>query len=302
MYLSTILLWAPISRILLFSSQIRAIGSISSIDSIRSIDWRMPWLILASFLAGTLNAVAGGGSFLSFPAMLSIGLGPIQANATNTVALWPGQLTSIAGYRDEVRKHPRLALKMAIAGLIGGSVGAIILLNTPARTFLNLVPWLLLFAALIFALSGPAAKLIERKKRADAQDMGADPDDETGRARNYWPLVIATTVVCFYIGYFGAGAGFLIISMLSLFGFQDMNEMNAMKVVSTTMANGMACILFAFSGKVEWRYCLAAMVTCGIGGYLAARISLRLSPRFLRALVVCIGLGMAAYFFWRNHA
>ena len=299
MHLSTILLWAPTSRILLFSSQSRVIGSI---DSISSIDWRMPWLILASFLAGTLNAVAGGGSFLSFPAMLSIGLGPIQANATNTVALWPGQLTSIAGYRAEVRKHPHLALKMAIAGLIGGSVGAIILLNTPASTFLDLVPWLLLFAALIFALSGPATKLIQRTKKAGAQDMGADPDDETGRKRNYWPLVIATTVVCFYIGYFGAGAGFLIISMLSLFGFEDMNEMNAMKVVSTTMANGMACILFAFSGKVEWRYCLAAMVTCGIGGYLAARISLRLDPRFLRALVVFIGLAMAAYFFWRNHA
>jgi len=109
-------------------------------------------------------------------------------------------------------------------------------------------------------------------------------------------------VVCFYIGYFGAGAGFLIISLLSVFGFEDLNEMNAMKVVSTTLANGMACILFAFSGKVVWRYCLAAMVTCAIGGYLSARVSQRLNPRFLRALVVVVGLGMAAYFFWRNHA
>jgi uncharacterized membrane protein YfcA len=266
--------------------------------ALHSIDWRLPWVIVASFLAGTLNAVAGGGSFLSFPAMLSIGLGPIQANATNTVALWPGQLTSIAGYRDEVRKHPRLAWMMAAAGLVGGSVGAIILLNTPAKTFLNLVPWLLLFAALTFALSGPVMKLIQRRRGASAEL--ADPEGQA--ERNYWPLVIATTVVCFYIGYFGAGAGFLIISLLSVFGFQDLNEMNAMKVVSTTMANGMACILFAFSGKVEWRYCLAAMVTCAIGGYLAARVSQRLDPRFLRGLVVVIGLGMAAYFFWRNHA
>src|SRR5271168_3908809 len=133
---------------------------------LRAIDWRLPWVIVASFLAGTLNAVAGGGSFLSFPAMLSIGLGPIQANATNTVALWPGQLTSIAGFRDEVKKHRNLAIRMACAGLVGGSVGAIILLNTPAKTFLNLVPWLLLFAALIFALSGPAAKLIQRRSNA----------------------------------------------------------------------------------------------------------------------------------------
>jgi len=267
-------------------------------SSIGSIDWRLPWIIVASFLAGSLNAVAGGGSFISFPAMLGIGLGPIQANATNTVAIWPGQLTSIAGYRDEVRKHKSLAIKMAAAGLIGGSAGAIILLNTPAQTFLNLVPWLLLFAALIFALSGPVMRLIKRWKGAPAEGTVTT----AGRKRNQWPLVIVTTLVCVYLGYFGAGAGFLIISMLSLFGFEDLNEMNAMKVVSTTMANGMACILFAFSGKVEWRYCLAAMVTCAVGGYLAARISQRLNPKFLRALVVCVGLGMAAYFFWRNHA
>jgi uncharacterized membrane protein YfcA len=265
-----------------------------------SIDWRLPWLIFASFLGGALNAVAGGGSFLTFPAMLGVGLGPIQANATNTVALWPGQLTSIAGYRDEVRKHPRLALRMALAGLVGGSVGAIILLHTPATTFIHLVPWLLLFAALVFAVSDPVMRYLQR--RALVRSAGAAELAEAKVERNYWPLILATVLVCFYIGYFGAGAGFLIISLLSVFGFQNLNEMNAMKVVSTTMANGMACILFAFSGKVEWRFCLAAMVTCAIGGYLSARVSQRLDPRFLRGLVVVIGLGMAAYFFWKNHS
>ena len=264
------------------------------------IDWRLPWLIFASFLGGALNAVAGGGSFLTFPAMLGVGLGPIQANATNTVALWPGQLTSIAGYRDEVRKHKSLAVKMALAGLVGGSVGAIILLNTPAKTFIHLVPWLLLFAALIFAISDPVMKYLQR--RAEARSGVAIESAEAKVEKNYWPLAFATVVICFYIGYFGAGAGFLIISLLSVFGFQDLNEMNAMKVVSTTMANGMACILFAFSGKVEWHWCLSAMVSCALGGYLSARISQKLDQRFLRVLVVVIGLGMAAYFFWRNHA
>src|SRR5271165_1891728 len=117
--------------------------SIAPLESLQSVDWRLPWVIVASFLGGSLNAVAGGGSFLSFPAMLGVGLGPIQANATNTVALWPGQLTSIAGYRDEVRRHLPLAWKMALAGFVGGSVGAIVLLNTPATTFIHLVPWLL---------------------------------------------------------------------------------------------------------------------------------------------------------------
>lgn len=272
--------------------------------SLATIDWRLPWLIFATFLGGALNAVAGGGSFLTFPAMLGVGLGPIQANATNTVALWPGQLTSIAGYSKEVRKHKPLALKMAVAGLVGGSVGAIVLLNTPATTFIHLVPWLLLFAALIFAVSDPVMKYLQRRaeSRMRARAGVTIESAEAKAERNYLPLVFATMVVCFYIGYFGAGAGFLIISLLSVFGFQDLNEMNAMKVVSTTMANGMACILFAFSGKVVWRWCLAAMVACAIGGYLSARVSQKLDQRFLRILVVVIGLGMAAYFFWRNHA
>lgn len=276
-----------------------AVASLSWVGLVLpAFDWRLPWLIFASFLGGALNAVAGGGSFLVFPAMLGVGLGPIQANATNTVALWPGQLTSIAGYRDEVRKHRALALRMALAGLAGGSVGAVVLLNTPATTFLHLVPWLLLFAAVIFALSGPITKQIQ--KRA-AGRLASTAQIETEGPKNWWPLAAATAVICFYIGYFGAGAGFLIISLLSLFGFEDLSEMNAMKVVSTTMANGVACLLFIFGGKVDWHFCLAAMFTCALGGYLSARISQRLDPRFLRGLVICIGLGMAAYFFWRNY-
>ena len=268
-------------------------------------DWRLPWLIVAAFLGGALNAVAGGGSFLTFPAMLSIGLAPIPANATNTVALWPGQLLSIAGYRNEVMRHKTLAVRMAAAGFVGGSIGAVVLLNTPATTFIHLVPWLLLFAAIVFAVSDPVMKQIQKRARMRAvalREHIQTSAEEEEAPKNHWPLVLATTVVCFYIGYFGAGAGFLIITLLSLFGFQDLNEMNAMKVVSTTLANGMACVLFAFSGKVEWRFCLAAMVSCAIGGYLSARISQRLNQRFLRAVVVVIGLSMAGYFFWKNHA
>lgn len=262
------------------------------------LDWRFVWVIVAAFLAGALNAVAGGGSFLSFPALLGVGLGPIQANATNTVAIWPGQLTSIAGYWTEVKRHPKLAIKMGIGGFIGGSLGAIVLLHTPAKTFLFLVPWLLLFAATIFALSGPVTKWLQRRKSAGVVDAAK----ERKRQQGPWILVLATIVICFYIGYFGAGAGFLIISLLSVFGFADLNEMNAMKVATTTMANGIACILFAVSGKVEWRFCLAAMVTCAIGGYSSARIAQRANPKVLRAMVVAIGFGMAAYFFWRNYS
>ncbi|MGA2672313.1 MAG: sulfite exporter TauE/SafE family protein [Terracidiphilus sp.] len=255
------------------------------------MDWHWLWLTVASFLAGVLNAVAGGGSFLSFPAMLGMKMLPVQANATNTVALWPGQLTSVAAYRDDIRKNLRLALPMGLAGLLGGTAGALILLNTPQMTFLHLVPWLLLVAAGIFAVSGPVSRWLLRRKGSIA---GAT------HAPRRLPVFFATIVVCFYIGYFGAGAGFLLITVLSLFGYQDLNEINALKVVSTTLANGIAVIIFAIGGQVIWRYCLLSMVICAIGGYASASLSRRVPQSVLRGLVVFIGLSMAAWFFWRN--
>src|ERR1017187_4203581 len=137
------------------------------------LDWHWIWLTVPAFLAGVLNAVAGGGSFLSFPAMLGMKLLPIQANATNTVALWPGQLTSVAAYRDDIEKNLRTALFLALAGLLGGAAGAVVLLNTPQTTFLHLVPWLLLVAAGIFALSGPAMRWLQRRKGAVAGATGS---------------------------------------------------------------------------------------------------------------------------------
>lgn len=255
------------------------------------MDWHWLWLSVAAFLAGLLNAVAGGGSFLSFPAMMSMNISPIQANATNTVALWPGQLTSIAAYREDFRRNKHMVLPMGLAGLLGGTAGAVVLLNTPQLTFLHLVPWLLLLAASIFAASGPVSRWLERRKRR-----------ATGEARpaRLLPVFVSTVVVCFYIGYFGAGAGFLIITMLSLFGYQDLNEINALKVSTTTLANGIAVIIFAASGKVVWPFCLLAMVVCAIGGYSSARLSHRVPQSVLRGLVIFIGFSMAAWFFWRN--
>ena len=252
------------------------------------VDWHWIWLAVAAFLAGVLNAVAGGGSFLSFPAMMAMKMPPIQANATNTVALWPGQLTSIAAYRDDIRKNPRFVWPMALAGLLGGTAGALVLLNTPQKTFLHLVPWLLLAASSIFAFSGPVSRWIKQLESSP----GAPP--------RRLPVFLATTAVCFYIGYFGAGAGFLIITLLSLFGFRDLHQINALKVVSTTPANGIACIIFSVSGKVIWPDCLLAMVACGVGGYASARMARRIPQPVLRGVVVAIGLGMAAWFFWRN--
>jgi hypothetical protein len=134
---------------------------------------------------------------------------------------------------------------------------------------LRLVPWLLLVAASIFAATGPVSRWLERRK--PSTPIGTHPPRRL-------PVFICTVAVCFYIGYFGAGAGFLMITLLSLFGFQDLNEINALKVVSTTMANGIAFLIFVVDGQVVWRYCLLAMVTCAIGGYTSARFA-RLIPQ-----------------------
>src|SRR6202044_2868608 len=126
--------------------------------------WQHAWLVIASFLAGALNAMAGGGSFLSFPALLGVGVPPIQANATNTVALWPGQFTSIAAYWHDLKVNLRLVVPVFSAALLGGFVGAVVLLQTGQATFLALVPWLLLLAAGLFAVSGPVPGWLRRNR------------------------------------------------------------------------------------------------------------------------------------------
>jgi uncharacterized membrane protein YfcA len=171
-----------------------------------------------------------------------------------------------------------------------------VLLNTPQMTFLHLVPWLLLISASIFAFSGPVSRRFVRISLSHRQNrLDAIPHPPRRMS-----VFLATMAVCFYIGYFGAGAGFLLITVLSLFGFQDLHEINALKVVSTTLANGIAVVIFAVSNKVVWPYCLVAMVVCAIGGYSSARLARRVPQPVLRGLVIFIGFSIAAWFFWRN--
>src|SRR5580698_8835995 len=196
------------------------------------------WLVAASFIAGIMNAMAGGGSFLSFPAMLAMGVLPIQANATNTVALWPGQLTSVWALRTDLRRD--LLAVVASASVLGGISGAVVLLKTRQITFLHMVPWLLLVASLLFGISGPISRWLRRRS--------AEPHAE--RTPAMVPLFLALFPVCFYIGYFGAGAGFLIMSALALFGVEEMRALNALKVTAACLSNFCAVITFIFSRAV----------------------------------------------------
>jgi uncharacterized membrane protein YfcA len=284
--------------------------------------WPHAWLLVASMLAGALNAMAGGGSFLSFPALLGVGVLPIPANATNTVALWPGQFTSIAAYWEDLKHNLRLIVPLGTAALIGGLSGGLVLLQTGQATFMALVPWLLLMASLLFAASGPISKRLQRRaaeRRAARASEGsafspAAPNSDSHLASHpgsnsrsepvphpsWVPLFLGMVVICFYIGYFGAGAGFLVMSLLAIFGIDEINQINALKVVTTCLANGIAVVTFIVSKQVFWRYCLLMMVTAAVGGYVGGRISRQINAQVMRTLVVALGLSMAAYFFWKQ--
>jgi uncharacterized protein len=262
--------------------------------------WPHAWLLLASLLAGALNAMAGGGSFLSFPAVLGTGILPIQANATNTVALWPGQFASIAAYWNDLKHNLRLIFPLGTAALVGGLAGGVVLLHTGQTTFLAMVPWLLLVAALLFAVSTPISKWLQRRaaERTAARLAGGSSSSEAHPSVT--PLVVGMALVCFYIGYFGAGAGFLVMSVLAIFGVEEINQINALKVVTTCLANGIAVVTFIVERQVAWQYCLLMMVTAAIGGYFGGHYARRVDARVMRGVVVAIGLGMAGYFFWKQ--
>ncbi len=251
--------------------------------------WHFAWLVFASFLAGALNAMAGGGSFLSFPAVLGMGVFPVQANATNTVAIWPGQVTSILGYRADLRANLKLVLPICTAALAGGFGGAVLLLHTRQETFMAMVPWLLLFATVIFAASAPISGWLQRTL---SKNPGKGP--AVGR------LWIGVALVCMYVGFFGGGAGFLLLSVLAVFGISDIHQLNALKTVASTIANGIATVTFILDKQVFWMYCLPMMVTAAIGGFAGAHFSHRLNPRLIRTLVVVIGAVISGYYFWKQ--
>jgi uncharacterized protein len=253
-----------------------------------STHWHYAWLVAASLIAGVMNAMAGGGSFVSFPAMLAIGVAPIQANATNTVALWPGQLTSVAALREDLRRD--LLPVICAASILGGVSGAVVLLNTRQITFLHMVPWLLLVASLLFGISGPVSRWLKARS--------AEPHIE--RSPKLVPLFFVLLPVCFYIGYFGAGAGFLIMSALAFFGVEEMHQLNSMKVLAACLSNFCAVLTFVLSGAVVWHYCLISMLFAGAGGYVGAQYARRMNADVLRIIVVVTGVAMAAYFFWRQ--
>lgn len=270
--------------------------STNTIFTVHSSIFHYIFLAGAAGLGGLVNSVAGGGGFLVFPSLLKVGLLPIQANATGTVALWPGQFTSIAGYREEIRKNMRLVIPVVVVAAVGGLAGALTLLRGSQDSFLRLVPYLFLLGAGAFSLSGPVSRLVRRR----VAEHEAHPEHKTHIA--VIPMLLSQLVISYYIGYFGAGAGLLTLAALALCGVERIAEMNALKVVLTTTANGVAVITFIVGGAIEWRYCWLMMIACAVGGYVGARNSRRISDRILRPVIIVLGFAIAVYFFLHRSA
>lgn len=235
-------------------------------------------------ISGAMNAVAGGGSFLSFPMLLIMGVPPIQANATNTIALWPGILGSIGAYRKELvgEEARRVLIPLLATGIIGGLLGAITLLFTPQQTFLHLIPWLLLAATLLFAFS--------KKVTAALRPKGGESALTTKGG------AAAQLFVGFYIGYFGAGAGILMMALLALLGMTQIHRINAYKTVQAAACNGIAILAFIFKDVIYWKHAGVMLAGALIGGYYGAYLAQKMKQEHVRWIVIAIGMGMSAYF------
>ena len=237
-----------------------------------------------AFLAGVMNAMAGGGSFLTFPALVFTGVPPIIANASSTVALFPGALASTWAYRHDFQTIQGVSLRwLLIASVAGGITGALLLLFTPSQAFDAIVPWLLLGATLMFAFGRQVTPFLRRHFQLGA--IG---------------LVAIQYAVSIYGGYFGGAVGILMLAVLGLFGLTDLNAMNASKTLLNCAMNGVAVICFIIAGKVWWTQTLAMLVAAVLGGYLGARYARRLDPRLLRTIITLIGVGMTVAFFMRG--
>jgi uncharacterized membrane protein YfcA len=257
--------------------------------------WGLVWLCLAALAAGAVNSIAGGGTLLTFPALLaglsSLGTADaaVVANATSTVALVPGSLAGAWGYRREMKQARRWLYLLVGPSLAGGVVGALLVTRLDSAYFAALVPWLLLTAALLFL----AESLLSNRPAADAGRRPPSAGATVG-------ILVFQFVVSVYGGYFGAGASILILSALAALRVGDVNQMNALKTVLSSCINGISVVVFIAEQKVAWSYALPMMVAAILGGYLGARLALVVQPRHTKLLISAIGLGLAAYFFLRR--
>jgi uncharacterized membrane protein YfcA len=240
-------------------------------------------IFFAGFAAGSINAIAGGGTLISFPALLWLGRDPISANATNTVAIWPGSLAGVVGFRRELGTVRRWLLLLVVPAFAGGILGAYLLLRTPQSVFSRLVPFLILGATLLLAAQEVVTRRLGIVARAHEKPTAG------------WVafVFIFQFLVGIYGGYFGAGQGILMLAALGLIGLTNIHQMNGLKNLLAICVNGIAAVYFALAGAVVWKDVTVMAIGAVLGGLAGARMAHHFGKTFVRRFVVAIGLLMS---------
>ncbi len=247
------------------------------------------FLFFAGALGGALNSVAGGGSFIAFPALLFSGVPPIPANATNTIALWSGQAASGGAYRKRLDVPRRVMIPLFSASLVGGLAGAFLLLKTPSHTFMRVLPWMTLGATLLFAFG---------RKLARGRTSVIEHETTTAALAGATLFQLGVAV---YGGYFGGGMGIVMLAMLATLGMTDIHAMNALKSVMGFVINGVAVVMFIVFRAVYWKHGIVMIVGGIAGGWLGAHYAMKMPQVWVRWFVVLVGAGMTVYFFWKSY-
>jgi uncharacterized membrane protein YfcA len=243
-------------------------------------------IFVAAIAAGGMNAIAGGGSFFTFPALLFVGVAPISANATNTIALWPGVLAGIGAYRDQLGKLRERLIAMGGISMLGGGLGAVLLLVTNETTFSLMIPFLMLLATVIFASSGVINNWLRNRK-------------ERTTMHSQWVVILIQFLIAVYGGFFGGGIGIMMLALLSVSGIEDMNEMNALKLILNALINGVAVVTFVIAGAINWLAAIVMIVGAIIGGYGGALLAQRVNQKWVRLFVIAVGTILTITFFDR---
>jgi hypothetical protein len=245
-------------------------------------------LFASAFVAGMINSIAGGGTLLTFPTLIWLGLDAKEANATSTVALWPGLVGGLFGFRRELERSRPLLVRLGLASLAGGATGALLLIRTPSQTFARLVPFLIFFATLLFIAQEPITRWLRLETTADERQTG------------WWTgAILFQFCAAIYGGYFGAGNGILMLSALGLLGISDIHRANGLKNFLGLALNSVAVVAFAVSGIVRWPQALLMAVGAIMGGYYGATIARKLGRTFVRRAVIIIGLAIGCLMLWR---
>jgi hypothetical protein len=246
-------------------------------------------LFASAFVAGMINSIAGGGTLLTFPTLIWLGLDAKEANATSTVALWPGLVGGLFGFRRELERSRPLLVRLGLTSLVGGAVGAGLLIWTPSETFARLVPFLIFFATLLFMAQEPLTRWLRLETTA--------PDE---RQRGWWAgAILFQFCAAVYGGYFGAGNGILMLSALGLLGISDIHRANGLKNFLGLTLNSAAVVAFAVSGLVRWPQAFVMAAGAIMGGYYGAAIARRLGRTFVRRAVIITGLTIGCLMLWR---